>query len=509
MVTKTIKRRKSPAAPTAEGSLRNRKKDVEEKLKQNDSKKRKYTENEQIKDRRKASFKEAGKGEKEYKAKPLPKMTNGMTEFGKERIDDQEFKETEYDDENTKKEERIKKVNKEEERNSEVESDNDATKSSIVNEPEEEVPTEGLQKSAKGIGKKSEDIASKISLETERKQGPTASSKKIENSTPTKQTASPTTVAETPQVTKASINSSRAPSLKPTSEAASTAAQPTDGASSGSGMQNSEKDDKVIDKTEVKKAGKVEATKINGDSVSKGGGATAMKNGEGEEDSSGDEDGGARNGIENDEEQPQKDIEKRILCVGDSITEGYYKGGTSFHPYSKKLSELLNAEKNHVSYIVYNEGKSGECVNPAMTKKMPQLIDKYKRLDLAIIIGGTNDFTKERCNDADLFNDIKSLHEMVHKEGGKTVAVTIPDSNAPKLPGRNEREKEWENVNDKLRAYAKENEKVILCDLAEELPFRTMDDDERKLLWDDDLHYTPMGYDKMAEIIYDVIQGNF
>ena len=234
-----------------------------------------------------------------------------------------------------------------------------------------------------------------------------------------------------------------------------------------------------------------------------------VKDGEDQDNSSGDEDGEGRDGIDNVENIPQKDMEKRILCVGDSITEGYYKGGTAFHPYSKKLSALLNAEQNHITYNVYNEGKSGECVNPEMVKRMPSLIKKYQPLNLAIIIGGTNDFTDKQCNEQNLFDGIRTLHEIAHKAGVRTVAVTIPDSNAPKLPGRNEKENVWEDVNDKIRDYAKDKDNVILCDLAEELPFRTMNDDEKKLFWDDDLHYTPMGYDKMAEIIYDVIQGNF
>eukprot|EP00794_Sanderia_malayensis_P008112 gene8112-8981_t len=205
-----------------------------------------------------------------------------------------------------------------------------------------------------------------------------------------------------------------------------------------------------------------------------------------------------------------EDTEKRVLCIGDSITEGYHKGGFAFHPYTKKLHELLNAENNTITYDVYNEGVSGECVFVSMLERMPHLLQKYKPLDLVVILGGTNDLMHTNCTDAgQLFNNIKKLHEMAHAAHVKTVALTIPDANAPAMPMWQKRESMWKETNEKIREYADKRDDVILCDLAEELPYRTMTDDERAKYWDDNLHYTPHGYDKMAELIYDAIQGMF
>lgn len=33
----------------------------------------------------------------------------------------------------------------------------------------------------------------------------------------------------------------------------------------------------------------------------------------------------------------------KILCFGDSLTEGYYSFGLHFHPYTIKLKQLLRA----------------------------------------------------------------------------------------------------------------------------------------------------------------------
>ena len=35
----------------------------------------------------------------------------------------------------------------------------------------------------------------------------------------------------------------------------------------------------------------------------------------------------------------------RILCFGDSLTEGFYHHGLKFHPYTTRLTKLLNDSK--------------------------------------------------------------------------------------------------------------------------------------------------------------------
>ena len=450
-----------------------------------------------------------------YKAKPLQKMSEGMKTLTRKEIKSKADK----SEKNAKN--KGKKDSKDIGRQIVITNKfrTFATKSSIVNENEERTPTENwVIKVTNGAKYKTEKAQLKSINNTKRKfeKAPTISSSNI--STPTKQTLKPTTIQETPQITTERSTSKGTPSSKPTAEAASTASSQNDAENSGSGLrsvdselENREKNGNTTvqkKENEMKKAERKYDMKLVISNIPNKN-TLQTKNEKNEDNTSGDDNNEERDGIIENENKKEPEIEKKILCVGDSITEGYYNGGTAFHPYTKKLSELLNAERNDVTYTVYNEGKSGEFVNPDMIKRMPLLMDKYKPLNLVIIIGGTNDCTKKKCNVQNLFDGIKTLHEIAHKDGVKTVAVTIPDSNAPMLPGRNEKEDVWEGVNDNIRDFANGNEKVILCDLAGELPYRTMNDDERKLFWDDNLHYTPMGYDKMAEIIYDVIQGNF
>ena len=66
---------------------------------------------------------------------------------------------------------------------------------------------------------------------------------------------------------------------------------------------------------------------------------------------------------------------KRILCIGDSLTQGYHSKTRGFHSYSNKLSELLNSD-NHtdVQYDTYNEGIYGQFLG---TKKWINSYQNY------------------------------------------------------------------------------------------------------------------------------------
>ena len=82
----------------------------------------------------------------------------------------------------------------------------------------------------------------------------------------------------------------------------------------------------------------------------------------------------------------------RILCFGDSLTEGYtFQASGQFHPYSTKLQQLLEAHC-HDSVEVRMAGVSGEIVVPSMTQRLDRLLKEASQpYDWVIILGGTND----------------------------------------------------------------------------------------------------------------------
>jgi lysophospholipase L1-like esterase len=63
------------------------------------------------------------------------------------------------------------------------------------------------------------------------------------------------------------------------------------------------------------------------------------------------------------------------------------------------------------------------------------------------------------------------------------------------------------SINAKIREFVAQNsEKIVLVDLEKDFNFMTMSAQERKDLWDDHLHFSPKGYDKLAELIFTAME---
>jgi len=209
-------------------------------------------------------------------------------------------------------------------------------------------------------------------------------------------------------------------------------------------------------------------------------------------------------------------MKKSILCFGDSLTKGFYNNGDSYRPYSIKLKELLEDNDKNTDYQIDTEAVNGECTFSGMKKRLPVLLNETFPLDLVIILGGTNDLLLHDCNkDLDLYQELKDLHEMCHKRGIKTAMVTIPEMVVSKdgtgKMNKKDFNEAWGTVNQKLRVYAYSNKHpkmVILVDLADEFSRQNLKDDPAEF-WDDNIHPNAKGYDKIGEIIYNDIKGNF
>ena len=197
----------------------------------------------------------------------------------------------------------------------------------------------------------------------------------------------------------------------------------------------------------------------------------------------------------------------RLLSFGDSLTEGWHKNGFKFHPYTIRLGELFKQIKREVEIV--NRGISGEVVYPEMITRLPAILEKDEKYDFAIILAGTNDMADlDNAQKFDLFKNVKRLHEIAHEKNIKTCAITIPQCSYDMLPQSGRYVKYREEVNENLREFASVNSKLVcLCDLSRKLPMFGISDSDLMKYWDDDLHFTPQGYDKMAELIFEVIKN--
>lgn len=86
----------------------------------------------------------------------------------------------------------------------------------------------------------------------------------------------------------------------------------------------------------------------------------------------------------------------KILAFGDSMTHGYYKYGTAYHPYSIMLQKLLREKfGNHI--VVQECGQDGEQTCE-MKHRIKEVLAKNK-FQFGILFGGLNDlgFVKNMC----------------------------------------------------------------------------------------------------------------
>lgn len=216
-----------------------------------------------------------------------------------------------------------------------------------------------------------------------------------------------------------------------------------------------------------------------------------------------------------------------ILCFGDSLTEGYYNGGKNFHPYTWKLKELLEEKANSQQCSsVTNAGVSGETICVDMKARLPNSLKKHgvKNVDVLIMQGGTNDILKytDLQTSLDLFQEFQKLLKIAVDSGSvrnililttlegfytsadeAVMSHKISDDfrrtfNQKILESYSSSTKEEQQQQQQICAA-----KIKVCDIAKEFPLFSLDEAERKALWDDNIHPSVSGYDKMGEIIFE------
>lgn len=162
-----------------------------------------------------------------------------------------------------------------------------------------------------------------------------------------------------------------------------------------------------------------------------------------------------------------------------------------------------------------------EMAHGSMARRLPQVLGNSSRFDWVIILGGTNDVAHvKNFGDDDSFmnqlinvwkprivRDIEVLHEIAHKYGARTVLLTIPETAYEAWPNYKTLWVMRKRLNEDLRDYARRSQgNVVLCDLATQLPRHSLSPEAQAILWNDHLHLTPYGYDKMAEIVYQCLR---
>ncbi|THV51912.1 hypothetical protein BGAL_0095g00280 [Botrytis galanthina] len=227
----------------------------------------------------------------------------------------------------------------------------------------------------------------------------------------------------------------------------------------------------------------------------------------------------------------------RILCLGDSLTEGYSHFGTKFTPYSKWMKEVLVAKWPDRAIEVITDGVSGDLVTPpgGFKRRMERhsflKVPSNPPITHTILLGGTNDLAYNRPVQT-LYAVFETLIFTPLSNSSKVLIITIPECHvrAKVLDEKREELNDMlvytlgrkDNVLEQLASYDKDEYKTLYAnypqmnsstfDLRGAMPYHNMELEKRELLWDDGLHFTEEGYkeigimvgEKMIQVIEEV-----
>ncbi|KAL9006314.1 MAG: hypothetical protein Q9188_000913 [Gyalolechia gomerana] len=190
----------------------------------------------------------------------------------------------------------------------------------------------------------------------------------------------------------------------------------------------------------------------------------------------------------------------RTLCFGDSLTAGYSKYGYFHYPYAKQIREKLEEHLPDTEATLDVAGLSGDQVIagqflPRMKGMCAKAEDEP--YDWIIVLGGTNDLGwNERADEI-----YEALSRVALDIGANVLALSVLE--AEYASGDIvQRRKEL----NKLTANHRED-RLYHLDLCAAVPYFTMNETMRKMIWDDGLHLTMDGYKMMEDVIATKLLG--
>lgn len=201
-----------------------------------------------------------------------------------------------------------------------------------------------------------------------------------------------------------------------------------------------------------------------------------------------------------------------MLAAGDSLTHGSYTtlegNAGSVHPYTIVLSKLLNnaSSSSTRSAKVISSGIPGQTASK-MGGRLHK-ISEAKKPTVFIILAGTNDVARHNVA-KHIIDDVVKLHKTaLESSGGNetySIAVTIPEF-SPMDDVKESLDEKRKQVNGAIRSMvAKCSSRMSLLDL--ESVFNQSLEANKKYWSPDMVHFSPLGYDQVGAMAYNVLKG--
>jgi lysophospholipase L1-like esterase len=192
---------------------------------------------------------------------------------------------------------------------------------------------------------------------------------------------------------------------------------------------------------------------------------------------------------------------KYILAFGDSLTKGFYSMGMKYHPYSIKMNSLLEEDK--FNYTVIDSGINGEQTESMVERIQQEIQSSGVKFHTVILYAGVNDLGFRSAES--ILENILTIHTYVTEQRIKFIILSLPENKCDtKFKFIKEKRRA---LNHSIRSVSKEKENFYLCDLDTEIQYSKMTKEEKSKYWDDQVHYSPEGYDLLGEIIFNKIKS--
>jgi len=185
-----------------------------------------------------------------------------------------------------------------------------------------------------------------------------------------------------------------------------------------------------------------------------------------------------------------------------------------FHPYAGALEASLRAAFPQMNVSTDVQGYNGdqtECptgICPGFVPRMERLYQKPTEInhyDWAVILGGTNDLNWKK-DAAEIYSSLQKVWSIPLSHGTKVLALTIPECG-----GCGDLVDERRDVLNELILNHKADN-FYTFNLHDSVPYWSLPDEVRKIIWDDIVHFTPKGYDlvghRIAEKLEQLIQDH-
>ncbi|OAQ81905.1 GDSL-like Lipase/Acylhydrolase [Purpureocillium lilacinum] len=187
----------------------------------------------------------------------------------------------------------------------------------------------------------------------------------------------------------------------------------------------------------------------------------------------------------------------RILCFGDSLTQGFYSGGFGEHPYAIGMAARLRAAIPDRDICVDTSGVPGDVVlHEPFHERLKKACD-FIQYDWVIMLGGTNDLAYYSETPLRILDALRAAWAIPMSRGIKVLALTVPESATrvrQVITARRE-------LNKAILAHTEPN--FYTMDLHDKIPYHSLSPEECERYWDDGLHLTDVGYDWMGGHIAD------